>query len=238
MNVPKNNSSHKKGEVDVVSQILAEGKKDIEPEKKKKPKKAGTRKITQKDYVINLIVLIMLIWELGLMEDFSVTFTGAFKEKKIVIIRQNFMIIEPDFDVELNRALGRVKMRLINTANDETVLTGLKVINTYNQEDCTFDLQLPKSLKPGEIIEIKATGCEISKTPVSTLVALGLLIDGTTTLRARMLSDTNPSIPGPMIKASPEAIKAREKMIRVKVMDLDDANMVVSFKSSGTVVMR
>jgi len=223
---------------DIVGELLAKEKGKPKEKKEKKERRKGPRKATKREYIINLVVFFILLWELGIIDQAMEMALGEGAKKGEVRILQNFNVIEPDWDVELNRAIGESTVTFVNMAEDHATINEMSVINTYNNERCKFNLDIPRRVKAGERLSIKIMECGIANTPITSLLGFGVIIKGRTTLKSRLISDVKSDIPVPGAEMSPDDLEKRKDRAREMVKTLEDPNKEVDFISSGTIIVR
>jgi hypothetical protein len=201
-------------------------------EKKEPGKKPVRRKAEAKDYAIAAFVILIVLYEVGALQGIVPSIGSFLEEKEELKIVEHFNVLVPLSGKE-RKSRGVVYAYFKNNGVDDATLESARVINRKTERDCKVDFEGPITLKAEENLNLTVSDCNIG----GSLVRLGVILEGRTTLRSRLLSDPLVLSPVPMDHMSEQDMESMRERMREQIESMPNADKIVDYRSIGTLVV-
>ena len=206
--------------------------------KKKSKKRFSFRNEKTKKLLILLVVSTIIFWDIGGFSFIKSFFYESEETKKQLDVKSVYLVIEPDWTIDLNRALETVVFKLINMGEDTATIESLEVYNIKTEKYCDLNTKLPLSIEPKDKVDIIVSGCKISAIPPNEVITLNLDITGKTTVKSYIMSNPELSNPESIKTIKVMSLEEKREKMRKQVENLPNANSLVTFKSKGNIVVQ
>jgi hypothetical protein len=190
------------------------------------------RKPTAKDYLLTALLLVVLIWELGLL-DLALEYSNTIlKASQPVSVIQRFHVVTPIGGIDATPALDTLTAVFQNSGTDPVTVKTIEVYNMRGSRPCAVQTRLPLVLERHDILNLTASGCGISESSPGTGFSFGVILKGQTTLRSVFTSDD--AMVSPVSGVISEEQKENLRQQRVEQLrGMKEADKVLELTSSG-----
>jgi hypothetical protein len=199
------------------------------PQKRKDSKQA-----THKDYLITAVLLAVLVWEVGLYDATANYITDYIDSQKPKTMTQDFNIITPYGDAYMSAENGDFQMTFLNSGTDEAVVQQAALLNLDGGK-CQVTSQLPVKLAVGDRLNLTGTGCSKGGASYGKTFRIGAIINGTTSLRSKLLSDTRMMFPFPTENIPDDQMKQMKEQRTEQLNRMEGLDNPSPFTSSGPI---
>jgi hypothetical protein len=199
------------------------------------PKKIkDSKQATRKDYVITAVLLAVLIWEVGLYDATVNYITDYIDSQKPKTMTQDFNIMTPFGDAYMSAENGDFQMTFLNSGTDEAVVTQAALLNLDGGK-CQVTSKLPVKLAVGDRFNLTGTGCSKGGASYGKTFRIGAIINGTTSLRSKLMSDTRMMFPFPTENIPEDQLKQMKEQRTEQLNRMEGLDNPSPFTSSGPI---
>jgi len=155
------------------------------------------RKATRRDYAITIFLIVYIVWSFGLYERAKAFVFGLMPEKPQEIM-QNFIVFKPGLKSSLDSMSKTFRVEFRNVGDDNATVKAVLVRNMMDGRACRPAIKLPLTVKSQDAFNVTAQDCATNDAAAGKPFSVGVVINGTTTVRSKLMTDDSALMPIPM----------------------------------------
>ncbi len=155
------------------------------------------RKATRRDYAITVFLIVYIIWSFGIYEKTKALVFGMIPEKR-QDIRQDFIVVKPGLKSSLDSMSKTFRVEFRNVGEDNATVRAIAVRNGFDWRICRVSMKLPMVVQPQEAFNVTAQDCVGSDAAAGRPYSVAVIVNGTTTVRSKLMTDDTALMPLPM----------------------------------------